>query len=218
MRHRSSRFDIPEAVLCFTIASTLSVATGLRLSRAVLHGALVDPDSYMRLVRLRDMVDRGTPLHAVARDASGDGAVMSWSHLLDSLMLLLALPLRPFTTPAVALHGAALALGPLEVGLLGAAAAWALAPLAERRWRWTAPVLAGLAPPIVTYGMPGVAHHHVLAALVAVMLAGTAGRAAHGGQGASQEAGREAGRGRAGRSAHGRRRASGSRRKRCRSC
>ena len=134
----------------------------------------------MRLDRLHDILARHAPLHVVLHDASGAGAVLHWSHLLDSLLLLLALPLRPLLSQFAALHVAAVLLGPLAMGLLGTATAWAIAPIADREWRWMAPVLAVAAFPIVTYGFPGVAHHHVLLAVAAVVMAGAAGRAATG--------------------------------------
>jgi hypothetical protein len=56
----------------------------------------------------------------------------------------------------------------------GAAVAWAAAPFAERRWLWLAPVLLALSPSVAIYGLPGVAHHHVLLVLCAVMAAGWA--------------------------------------------
>lgn len=177
----------------FAIAALLDTIMGLRLSPQVLLGALADPDSYMRLVRLRDILAAHAPLHAVMRDASGAGAILHWSHLLDSLLLVAALPLRPWLGQAGALHAAAALSGPLAVGLLGIATAWAMAPFSLRRWRWTAPALTGLAVPIVGYGMPGVAHHHVLLALAAVMNAGLAGRAAAGDLAAGRRLGAWAG-------------------------
>jgi hypothetical protein len=169
-----------EAAAYFIIAFVLDVVAGLRVRPGVLHGDLVNPDTFMRLVRLRDILEQHIPLHVVQRDGSGDGTLLHWSHLLDSLLLILAAPLRLWLDADDALHGAALALGPVSVGLLGVAAAWAMAPLADRGWRWTAPMLAALAPAISTYGVPGVAHHHVLLGLGAVMMAGSAGRVALG--------------------------------------
>ena len=169
-----------EASAYFAIAAVLDTVIGLRSFPGVLHGDLLNPDSYMRLDRLHDILAAHAPLHVVLRDASGTGAVLHWSHLLDSLLLLLALPLRPLLSQPAALHVAAVLLGPLAMGLLGIATAWAMAPIADRDWRWLAPVLAGTAFPIVAYGLPGVAHHHVLLAVAAVMMAGAAGRAATG--------------------------------------
>ena len=135
---------------------------GIRAAPGALHGDLLTPDSYMRLVRLDDMIAAGRALHGVARDGSGAGAVLHWSHLLDLVLLTLALPLRVLMPWHDALHGAALAIGPLGVGLCGVAAAWVLAPLTAPGTRWAAAALAGMAPPVIAYGFPGVAQHHVL--------------------------------------------------------
>ena len=109
----------------------------------------------MRLDRLHDILARHAPLHVVLRDASGTGAVLHWSHLPDSLLLLLALPLHPLLSQPAALHVAAVLLGPLATGLLGIATAWAMAPIADRDWRWLAPVQAGVAFPSSPLGYRG---------------------------------------------------------------
>jgi hypothetical protein len=181
-----SPFTAAEAAICFALASALDVLSGLRSLPGLLQGDLLNPDSYMRLVRLRDIVRLGKPVHVVLRDGSGEGTLLHWSHFLDSLLLVLAAPLRLFLDTDAALHGAALVFGPISVGLLGAAAAWVMAPLADRGWRWMAAVLTALAMPVIAYGLPGVAHHHVLLGLVAAMLAGAAGRLAEGERAAGQ--------------------------------
>ncbi len=160
----------------FLIATSVAVAVGFRLLPDLLQGGMFNPDSYMRLDRLRDIEAQHAPLSMVLRDASGTGGLVIWSHLLDCILLVLALPLRLFMSADAALHAAAAASGPLSVGVLGAACAWAIAPLSDRGWRWTAPVLAAVAPPIVSYGLPGVAHHHVLLGLAMLMMAVQAGR------------------------------------------
>jgi hypothetical protein len=169
-----------EAAAYFILAVVLDVIVGVRARPDILQGFLSDPDTLMRLVRLRDILAQHAPLHVVARDSSGDGTVLHWSHLLDSLLLILGAPLRLWLNWDRALHAAAIALGPISAGLLGVATAWATAPLAERGWRWTAPVWAALASPIIGYGLPGVADHHVLLAVGAVMMPGAAGRLAVG--------------------------------------
>ncbi len=149
---------------------------GLPLMRQVLDGDFINPDSYMRLVRLREILARHAPVNVVARDGSGAGTDLHWSHLVDGIILLLAAPLRAVMDGAQAVHLAAVAFGPISVGLLGLSLAWALAPLTDRGWRWTAPALAGMSATIVGYGIPGVVHHHILVALSIVTTAGTAGR------------------------------------------
>ena len=83
-----------EAAAYFTIAAVLDTVIGLRSFPGVLHVDLLNRDSYMRLDRLHDILARHAPVRVVLRDASGAGAALHWSHLLDSLLLLLALPLR----------------------------------------------------------------------------------------------------------------------------
>jgi hypothetical protein len=164
----------------FALALLLDLVMGLPKLGDVARGDLIGPDSYMRLDRLRNILAHRAPLDIVARDGSGTGTVIHWSHLLDSIILLLAAPLRFFMDAPHAVHWAAVALGPLSTAFLGLALAWVLAPLVERGWRWTAPLLAALSPAIIGYGIAGIVHHHILVALVVVMTAGWAGRAALG--------------------------------------
>jgi hypothetical protein len=186
---RGATFGLREGFGCAALAVALVLAAGAWGAPGGLSGELVNPDSAMRLVRLREMLAAGAPLDAVARDGSGAGVVLHWSHLLDSLLLAPAAPLAPWLGWDGALRWVAVGFGPLSIGALGAALAWAVAPLAERRWRLLAPVLAATAPPLAAYGMPGVVHHHVLLALCAVMVAGWAGRAGTGLRGAGRTAG-----------------------------
>ncbi len=133
---------------------------------------LRNPDSAMRLVRIEDMIAAGHRLHLVVRDGSGSGTIVQWSHLLDSLLLLLATPLAPSLGWHAALHAAGLVSGPLSLAALGAATAWAAAPVARPGWLWLGAYAAGAAPAIRNYGAVGEISHHVLLAVSAVMAAG----------------------------------------------
>ncbi len=166
--------------LCFLLPMLLAIASGAAQLRGVIAGGLVNPDTYMRLVRLEATLRQQSAVYVVDRDGSGTGALLHWSHLLDSLLTLLAAPFGLLLDQHAALHVAAAMLGPLSIGALGLGLAWAIAPLVERRWLWLAPIVAALSPPIVSYGLPGEAHHHVLLVLVAVMTSGYALRAALG--------------------------------------
>jgi hypothetical protein len=138
--------------------------------------SLSNPDSYMRMVRLRDMLDSGHVVFAVARDGSGHGTMLHWSHLVDSLLLLLALPFRLVLSPEAALHAAALVFGPLNMAALAFAVIWAAAPFADRKWFFLGAILPVLSPAIISYGMPGVVHHHVAVVICAVACWGWAAR------------------------------------------
>ncbi len=177
---RGERFGAVEGAAWFALGLGLVVALAAAGVPGALRGDLFNPDTYMRLVRLREMLAVGHALDVVPRDGSGDGVVLHWSHLLDSLLLLLAAPFAPFLGWNAAVRWIAVAFGPLCMGALSAALAWAVAPLSERRWRGLAPLLAVSASPLVAYGIPGVVHHHVLLVLCATMAAGWAGRAVAG--------------------------------------
>ena len=160
-----------------TMPVVLTLVMGGTHLRAVLDGGLLNPDSYMRLVRLAASLDAGSALHVVARDASGSGTVLHWSHLLDSALVLLAMPFRLWMDWHHALHIAGMLSGPLGLGGLGLAIAWAaiddVAALGRRR---LGPFLLSLAPAITPYGLLGVVHHHVLVVLIGVVSAGLAAR------------------------------------------
>jgi hypothetical protein len=162
--------------ICVTLSLLATGATSVRYLTNLRAGGLSNPDSYMRLVRLRDMVDGGAILDTVARDGSGHGTVVHWSHLIDSLLCLLAVPFSLFMRPDDALHAAALIFGPLNLAALSYAVIWAAAPFAERKWLFLGAVLPALSPAIISYGMAGVVHHHVTVAVVTVACWGWAAR------------------------------------------
>jgi MFS family permease len=168
------------AVACFLVPVALCVITSAKVNPGVLGGALLNPDSAMRLVRLDAILAAHAPLHTVMRDGSGLGTVLHWSHLLDSLLLLLAAPLAWATGWPTALRGVAMLFGPLSMGLLGIAVCWAAAPFAggpaNRRTLWLGSLAIGLATPVLAYGIAGEVHHHVLLASCAAMTAGWAAR------------------------------------------
>ena len=167
----------PRAMLAYGLlaAGTVALTSG-SATRSVLDGGLVNPDSYMRLVRIEATLHAHAVVDVIGRDGSGTGTLLYWSHLLDSLILVLAAPLALVTDPHTALRWTCAALGPLGMGGLGAAVAWAAAPFANRRWLWLGPALVAVSPATASYGLPGVAHHHVPLVLTATVIAGWAGR------------------------------------------
>ena len=159
------------------ITLALSIAAARGLLPSVMAGSLTNPDSYMRLARLAEMIRGGVLVDAVSNDGSGQGTVLHWSHLLDGIIYLLALALHRAAADPGALFWAGVALGPLSMGALGMALAWSIAPMAPRPWLWTGPVLLALSTPVLNYGLPGVVHHHVLLGVIALLTAGCAARA-----------------------------------------
>ncbi len=152
-------------------------------ARSVPLGELIDPDSYIRLVRIRDELSAGSFTHIVRADSGGRGTVIYWSHLLDFLILLIWAPLHLFLKSQAALLAAGAVTGPLFAAAFAAALVWAPYPLMKHhcRWLWIAP-LTGilLSPALMTYGMLGFIHHHLPLVLMSVMAVGCAGRALEG--------------------------------------
>jgi hypothetical protein len=173
----SPRAMSPRAMLAYgLLAAGIVVLMSGSVIRSVLDGGLLNPDSYMRLVRIETMLQAHTVVDIIGRDGSGAGTLLYWSHLLDSVILVLAAPLALVTDPHTALRWVGAVLGPLCIGGLGAAVAWAAAPFADRRWLWLGPMLAAVSPATASYGLPGVAHHHVPLVLTATVIAGWVGR------------------------------------------
>lgn len=116
----------------FLIGAGLNIVAGLHGWPAVLAGHLNDPDSYMRLERLSQGIAQGQLVNLVARDDSGAGVMVEWSCLLDVLLWLMAVPLSVFIGWRPALFAAGVALGPIGVGCLALALAFAVRPLEGR--------------------------------------------------------------------------------------
>jgi len=112
-----------ECLVYATLPILMAVTFSGRHLSAVLGGELRNPDSYLRLARLGASLRQGAPVHEMMRDASGDGTVVHWSHLVDGILCALSLPFQLFMTPTEALHAAALMFGPLNLGVLGLAIA-----------------------------------------------------------------------------------------------
>src|SRR5579862_1837934 len=112
MLQQKARVGFWPGFMCVMLALAVTLAMSLHGGH---FGELSNPDTFMRLVRLRDMLDRGSIVYDVARDGSGHGTELHWSHLIDGLLCLLALPFRLVLNRDDALHEAALIFGPLNM-------------------------------------------------------------------------------------------------------
>jgi hypothetical protein len=70
--------SLSEGTLCFLAAGILTVLISWRQLPVVARGELINPDSYMRVLRLAEMIRAGKPLDVVARDGSGAGISLHW--------------------------------------------------------------------------------------------------------------------------------------------
>ena len=167
-------------LLSFGLGLGLNLLFGVHRFGMVLHDGLIDPDSYMRLLRIEQGLAHGGLTNMVLRDDSGAPLLVEWSRLFDAALLALAAPLAPLLGWHRALFAAGVASGPISAGLLGMSLAFAAAPLSERRFLWTAPVIGTLLPGIWGYASFGVVHYHIIMLAAVAATAGFALRARDG--------------------------------------
>jgi hypothetical protein len=159
---------LPRAALVAGLAALLSLRMGWK--DGALAGRLIDTDSYTRVGRLLASVEARVVLDHIPRDNGGTAIALHWSHLLDGLILLLALPLMPLLGAPEALRLAGAALGPLGVAAAALAAMYAARVLgAGANAAMAGGILAALSPAILGYGAFGRADHHVILGALALV-------------------------------------------------
>lgn len=147
----------------FLIAFATALLVKAQNFRLILEGELINPDSYMRLVRMQEALGNGFWFtNIVSRNESGLGTLIYWSHFVDGFILLLRLPLMAFMSPEAALFWAGALLGPILLGLLGMVCAWAVAPWINQQWGTLVAITVALSTPLLNYGQIGVATHHLM--------------------------------------------------------
>lgn len=153
-----------------------AVAQGATLltlgAESPLTGGMVDSDSYLRLLRVRDWLDGGWYDTRVARADWPAGMTSSWTRPLDLLIVALHAPFRLagwMRDPALMAAGAAVS--PLLHLALLLLLPWAFAPLLEDEARALLPLVVLAQPAVFTHSMVGRADHHGLIALAIVVTA-----------------------------------------------
>lgn len=164
-------------ILNFLISFSVALLVRPQNFAFVLDGELINPDSYMRLVRIQEALGSGQWFtDIVSRNESGMGTLIYWSHFLDAFILLLRLPLMCFMPAEQALFWAGALLGPILLGLLGMACTWVLLPWVKGPWRVLIAVAIAISVPITNYGQIGVATHHLLIVIFVVLTWGLVAR------------------------------------------
>lgn len=140
---------------------------------AALEGRLVDPDDYMRLVRVEQLHVTGDWYGAHnARSNAPYGQTSHWTRPLDVLLLGGAWVLAPFLGFERGLFWAGALIGPLLQLVLVLLVPWCTSPLLDPHARRLA-VLAILAQPaVMSYAIAGRADHHMLLLLAFVVVVG----------------------------------------------
>lgn len=167
-------------VSLFVVTAAFALLANSHSIGSVFHGSLVDPDSYMRLVRLEQGLKAGHLANVVQRDDSGVPLVVEWSRVFDAAIFALSAPLAPFLGWHRALFVAGVATGPISMGFLGVALAFAVARLTEWRFLWIAAIMPALAPGIQRFAAFGVIHYHIAQVALVALTSGCTLRATGG--------------------------------------
>ena len=165
---------------CFLLAVVVELIVSAPGLARIWHGGLADPDSWMRLLRIRQGLRAGHLVNVVHRDESGAPLVIEWSRLFDAAIVALAAPLAPLLGWARALRWAGLATAPLAAGALGAGLAFAAAPLSEPLLIWSAALIAPLLRGNLAFERLGIIHYHIAMVAATAVTAGWALRAGGG--------------------------------------
>ncbi len=171
MAERSKTIFAPAGLFAFIIlAHALIAVLGDGPAR---RGGLVDGDSYMRLIRVGQLIAGGGWFDQVIAEANApDGLALHWTRPLDLVLIILAAPLAPFLGMAKALHLAGVVLSPLTHAVAGLALIWAVTPLLGRWGACLAAFLTLAQPGVMKPAGAGAADHHLLLVMLGLLLAG----------------------------------------------
>ncbi|MGC9268817.1 hypothetical protein [Acidiphilium sp.] len=174
--------DVRQSLLFYGLIAMAGMAIEITCSLngigRVVRGGLIDPDSFMRLVRIGQGLRLGHLVNVVQRDDSGAPMVIEWSRLFDWLIVALATPLAPWLGWHRALFVAGVATGPLSAGGLAAGLAFAASAVGGRNWAWTVPAIGLLQPGIMGFAGFGIIHYHIAQIALVAFCVGFALRAA----------------------------------------
>lgn len=169
------RFGIIVAILAL-VAAQIVIAAGQ--GGAVLGGALVDTDAYMRLDRILHLWNSGAWFDPVyPRINPPEGHAQHWTRLFDAILLVGAVAAAPFVGFATGLHWWGVFISPLLHAGTVFLMIWAARPLVGRGL-WLVPLLVVTQPALVSAYVIGRPDHHGFELSLFVLFIGCAVRLA----------------------------------------
>ncbi len=172
LEERSARGWIGDLAFAVALAALFALLV-VEVAPHLLRGALLDTDSYMRLVRVRQLAATGAWFDSsIPRANAPFGDVLHWTRPVDVLILLGAWVGTPVLGFQRALHWSGVFLSPLLLLATCFAVAWAAEPLTGRRLRYYAMIAVLAQVGIMSYALPGRADHHMLLLLLFVLMTG----------------------------------------------
>lgn len=149
-------------LLAFLLPIVIELILGWRVVPGLLqHLRLFDPDSWMRLLRIRQGLHAGWLSNTVVRDDSGHPLIIEWSRFYDGVLLLMAAPLMLFMPVMKAVTIAGVVATPIWAGLTGVGVAWGVAPWCRRGALWSAGLAVGVLPGIFRVNGLGSIQYHI---------------------------------------------------------
>jgi len=148
-------------------------ALAMTAASAVLDGAVMGPDEYMRLVRVAELRDGGGWYDSVIERGNAPyGDTLHWTRPMDVLILSGATILSPFLNAHDALFLAGVLISPLLGLLTCVVVAWAAFPLLGRDRSILAVFLFLVQPGVLAYSMVGRSDHHAFLFLLFTLVVG----------------------------------------------
>ncbi len=139
----------------------------------VLEGEMVDPDNYMRLLRVEGLLEGASWYDATSpRSNAPFGETLHWTRPLDALIALGAMPLLVALPVRAAVFVSGFLVSPLLLILICFAVAGVVRDLVGDRYRYYAMIAVLAQLGVVGYAVPGRPDHHPLILLLFVLSLG----------------------------------------------
>lgn len=139
----------------------------------VLEGEMVDPDNYMRLLRVETLLEGGSWYDPTSpRSNAPLGETLHWTRPLDALIALGAAPLLVALPVRTAVYISGLVVSPFLLILICFAVAGVVRDLVGDRYRYYAMIAVLAQLGVVGYAVPGRPDHHPLILLLFVVSLG----------------------------------------------
>lgn len=128
----------------------------------MMNGNVVDPDSWMRLLRIRQGLNHhGWLVNYVMRDDDGSPLVVEWSRLYDAIIVIVALPLMIFVKQGVAIMVAGLILTPILSGATAVVVAFIARLFCRHNVLWLSGIFVGTAIAFIKQNGLGTVQYHM---------------------------------------------------------
>lgn len=159
-------------VAILTVVAVQGAFTTFRFPE-VSEGALIDTDSYMHLVRARELLS-GEPFFnpVIERSNVPFGETQHWTRPFDLLLVAIATPFAPLAGIDTALFAAALLVGPIVLAGIMVSFSWSVRPIISPGNRQLSLLVVASQLAVLAYSAVGRADHHGTLVLLLTLCVG----------------------------------------------